>query len=144
MKLVLILDPSNENDILKLIESYKFRGDLRLILKNNDEQLLELLSACYGCIMSTNSSIQIKMIHAIKLNIPIVINETDFNKSSFADACVYCKMDEVQISQKMILLYKNEDFRDQIIKEAIILSNKLNWDKISDNIWQTISKLDKN
>jgi len=140
MKLVLIIDPSIKNDISKLIESYKFREDLKLIFKNDDEQLLNLLSACYGCVMNTNSSIQTKMIHAIKLNIPIIINETDFNKSSFADACVYCKMDEVQLSQKMILLYKDENFRDEIIKEAIILSNKLDWDKISDNIWQTISK----
>lgn len=140
MKLVLILHYSIENEISKLIENYKFKEDLKLIFKNDDEQLLNLLSACYGCVMGMNSFIQIKMIHAIKLNIPMIIDETDFNKSSFANACVYSKIDEVQISQKMILLYKDEDFRDQIINETKSLSEKFNWNEISHNIWQTISK----
>ena len=144
MKLIMILDYSIENEILKLIENYKFREDLKLFLNDDSSKSLNLLSACYGCIMSMNSSIQIKMIHAIKLNISMIIDETDFNKSSFANACVYSKMDEVHISQKMILLYKDEDFRDQIINGTRVLSENFNWHKISDKIWQTISKLDKN
>jgi hypothetical protein len=110
------------------------------MVNNDGKLLLNLLSACYGCIMSINSSIECKMIHAIKLNIPMIIDETDFNKSSFANACVYSKMDEVQISQKMNLLYKDEFFREQIIKDTIRFSDKLNWNYVSDNIWRTISK----
>ena len=140
MQLVLILDRSIEDELMKLIESYKFKEDLKIIFNEDGQQILELLSACYGCIMSVNSSVQSKMINAVKLNIPMVVDDSDFNKSGFANACVYAKMDEIQISQKMILLYKDEHFREQIINETILLSEKLNWDFISVQIWQTISK----
>lgn len=140
MQLILIIDQAIDQKLLKLVENYKYKEDIKLMVNNDGKLLLNLLSACYGCIMSINSSIECKMIHAIKLNIPMIIDETDFNKSSFANACVYSKMDEVQISQKMNLLYKDEFFREQIIKDTIRFSDKLNWNYVSDNIWRTISK----
>jgi len=140
MQLILIIDQAIEQELSKLVENYKHKEDVRLILNNEGKQFFNLLSACYGCIMGYNSSIQSKMIHAIKLNIPMIVDESDFNKSSFANACVYTKMDEIQISQKMILLYKDELFREQIINATKEISDKLNWDCISDNIWYTLTK----
>lgn len=140
MQLVLILDRSIEEELMKLIESYKHKEDLKIIFNENGQQILEVLSACYGCVMTINTSIQSKMINAVKLNIPMIVDDCDFNKSGFANACIYSKMDEIQISKKMILLYKDEDFREQIINETKIMSDKLNWDFIAEQILQTISK----
>ena len=145
MQFVLLIQHENEEKVKKLIESFKFKDDVTIICENNNTIFFELLSSAYGCIIKNKSiALTEKMIVSIQMNIPIILDENEFYKSSFGEACIYSEMNELKLSQKLILLYKDEEYREEVIAQTKIFTNKLNWDNVTNQIWSLISAEDKN
>ena len=145
MQFVLMINHENEEKVKKMIESYKFKDDVSIICENNRTVFYDLLSSAYACIIKNKSiALNEKMLAAIQMNIPVILDENEFYKSSFGEACIYSEMNELKLSQKLILLYKDEEYREEVIAQTKIFTNKLNWDNVTNQIWSLISAEDKN
>jgi glycosyltransferase involved in cell wall biosynthesis len=65
-----------------------------------------------------------------------VITESDYIQSTFSDNVLYFSGKE--LSEKMILLYKNESLRSDLIERAAAYSETVSWEKIAEKIWNEI------
>jgi glycosyltransferase involved in cell wall biosynthesis len=52
------------------------------------------------------------------MQIPMIIHDADYFKAEFQESVLYAKTDEKELSQKMILLYKDESLRNEITNAA--------------------------
>ncbi len=137
-KLIINISESQKSEISSLIKSYKYREDIVLMIVGKEifaEK--DLISSAYALIFIHSTILNLpKVLSGFCLKIPVVLLENDFIQSSFNDNALYYKKSE--LSEKMILLYKNESLRNDLIQRAFHFSESISWEKISKKIWNEI------
>jgi glycosyltransferase involved in cell wall biosynthesis len=137
-KLIVMLSENQQPAISNLIKNYKYREDVILFSKEQDS-ISEtcLLSSAYAAIfVAFNEKNTEKIMSCFGLKTPVVIAESDYIQSSFSDNVLYFSGKE--LSEKMILLYKNESLRSNLIERAAAYSETVSWEKIAEKIWNEI------
>ena len=82
--------------------------------------------------------IESNILFAIKYNIPLITTSNDFYKSIYQNAALYTAMDEKDIAEKMMLLYKDEQLRNDLINYGKHLSASFTWDKTAGHLWDVL------
>ena len=135
LKLLLVHTKKNEQLIKKVISNYKYRNDVVLISTLDNE----LISAAYAVIFFSELYIINNFIlAAMKLKVPVILPKDDCFISSFESAALYFIESDKDISEKMIDLYKNEEYRNNLITTAKNKVDLLEWDTIAEKVWGTI------
>ena len=119
MKLV-IIGYSNTHTIQLKLKNYKHKDDV-LIVNNPDEHISSrLLAASYAMIYPAKLSyIPLPVLQAINCQTPCIVNKTIADTASNNHAFYWMEESEHQsISKQMILCYKNEEFRKEVIENA--------------------------
>jgi glycosyltransferase involved in cell wall biosynthesis len=71
--------------------------------------------------------------------VPVVVSNTEKNKEMLAGAALYANAGSFEdIADKMMLLFKDEDKRNDIIEKGILLVNNYNWNTSAKRLWETI------
>ena len=139
MKLLIIINEKQEPDLSKNLSNYKYKSDVKLIVNTSEVDLISIVATSYACIfIADRLFIQKIMLRALKMHIPIILPDEEFFHSSFIDAALYGVETENALSKNMILLYKDEDYRNQLIDAGKIMANSLDWNIIVSKLWNTI------
>ena len=116
MNLLIVADDKNINSFSKQLETYKYKADVKLISAAKKDVAC---AAAYGCIfISEKQQSDYKMNDCMQMQIPMIVHDADYFKAEFKDSVLYAKTDEKELSQKMILLYKDEALRNEITHAA--------------------------
>jgi len=135
LKLLLVHTKKNEQIINKVITNYKYRNDVVLISTLDNE----LISAAYAMIFFSEIYIINNFIlAAMKLKVPVILPKDDCFISSFESDALYFIENDKDLSEKMIDLYKNEEYRNKLIITAKNKVDILEWDTIAEKVWGTI------
>ena len=142
-KLALFCPKELLKNISDKLSSYKYREDVFLLTDKESKEIDSLIAASYAVIfLNTRNNISNRMLYSYLINVPILINENEYHQSYFQDAVLYYK--ENTLSEKMILIYKNEMLRNELIVKLREKSKELTWDKISYNLLRAINnKIEK-
>ncbi len=135
LKLLLVHTKKNEQVINKVITNYKYRNDVVLISTLDNE----VISAAYAVIFFSEMYIIGNFIlSAMRLQVPVIIPKDDYFISSFESTGLYFIENDKDLSEKMIDLYKNEEYRNKLITTAKNKVDLLEWDTIAEKVWGTI------
>ena len=116
MNLLIVADDKNINSLSKQLETYKYKADVKLISTDKKDVAC---AAAYGCIfISQKQQPDYKMNDCMQMQIPMIVHDSAYFKTEFQDTVLYTKTDEKELSQKMILLYKDESLRNEIANAA--------------------------
>jgi glycosyltransferase involved in cell wall biosynthesis len=116
MNLLIVADEKTRVSLSKQLETYKYKADVKLIMADKKDVAC---AAAYGCIfISENQKSDYKMNDCMQMQIPMIVHDTEYFSSTFQDSVLYAKTDEKELSQKMILLYKDETLRNEITNAA--------------------------
>jgi hypothetical protein len=116
MNLLIVAEHKKIISLSKQLETYKYKADVKLIPANKKDVAC---AAAYGCIfISEKQQINPKMNDCMQMQIPMIIHDADYFKAEFQDSVLYAKTDEKELSQKMILLYKDESLRNEFTNAA--------------------------
>lgn len=141
MQLVLVIFTHQKESPLKDLSSYKYRDDVKLLFAENDDQLAEITAAAYAAIYLPAFEYMDDIgIATLKNNIPLIISKNDFNKSLYVDAAIYTTMDEKNIAENMMQLYKNEHTRNEQIQKGKELTTICTWENTAFNLWKAIQE----
>ncbi len=145
MKLLFLLNDQQKNKLFKPLSNYKYKVDIKLIDNQDAIKNGEIMAGAYS-IINTNAtnSISSNMLNALQLNKPLMVADQEYFKSSFADGAIYTKMDENEIAKKLILLYKDENYRNEIIENTRLFTSKYEWAAISERLWSRIMASSEN
>lgn len=140
MQLVLAFaSPHKIETTVKDFANYKYRNEVKIIYIQDDELLAEITSAAYAAIyLPALAIMEDSGLMAIKNNIPLITSSNEFCKSLYNDAALYAKIDENNLAEKMMLIYKNENLRNDLINIGKMVGSIYSWNNTAANLWQVL------
>ena len=139
MQLVILFSAAEKDYVIKDLNNYKHREDVRLIHATDEQQQSEITSAAYAAINLASMEItETDGLKTIASNVPLITTDTVFFRSTYADAASYCQPTDKDVAEKMMLLYKDENYRSSLINNGQLLSEKYSLPNTSNRLWQTI------
>ncbi len=134
---LLIIDAAGQEEKLKQrLSAYKFRDHVKI---TGHKDVVSILSSAYAVIfMPDTENAQNEMLLCLTSGTPVIVPSGEYYKSIFSNAASYADADEKTIAEKMMLLYKNENWRNELIHSGLALAKKLQWPHIARQLWQAI------
>lgn len=126
----------------KNLESYKYRNDVLLIEQLPETELVNVVGAAYGFIYpSLVESFAVSVIEAMKCDVPVIAAETNSLKEIINDAAIFVNgASHSAIAEKMMLLYKDERLRNDLIIKGRKAIAGYKWDTSANLLWKSIEK----
>ena len=139
MQLVILFSASEKDYVIKDLNNYKHREDVRLLHATSEQKQNETISAAYAAINLASMEIsETEGLKTIASNIPLITTDNIFFRSTYADAAAYCQPTDKDVAEKMMLLYKDENYRSSLINNGQLLSEKYSLPNATNRLWQTI------
>ncbi len=134
MKL-LIICYMHLHTIQQKLKNYKHKEDV--VVVDNPAELVssKLIAASYAMIYPAKlTNITLPVLQAINCNTPVIVCKSVAVATHNEDAFYWTELADAQsLSKQMILSYKNEDFRKDIIAAANKLGEKYSYEKMLDD-----------
>ena len=139
MQLVLLFSTTHKENPVKDFALYKYRDEVKVMFPDTEDLLVQITSAAYAAIyLPAIELMDDKGIITLKNNIPLIIAKNDFNKSLYGDAALFTTVDEKNIAENMMLLYKDEHTRNELMNKGKFLAKAFTWDNTAFNLWKAI------
>jgi glycosyltransferase involved in cell wall biosynthesis len=141
MQLIIIArDVADDNTIIASLSTYKYRNEV-VVLKSEDVPAIQAITAAAYAFISVpyQQNDFTRLLNVLQCSVPVVVSNTEKNKEMLAGAALYANAGSFEdIADKMMLLFKDEDKRNDIIEKGILLVNNYNWNTSAKRLWETI------
>ena len=124
---------------IALLETYKYRAEVKLFYDLPDTEMTRLMAAAYCFVYPAPAEcFPRSVMQAIQCETPMILSHDGLMKEIALEAAVYVDPDDFQdIADKMMLLFKDENKREVLIKNAILLSRQYNSLNGEAMLWQS-------
>lgn len=129
-------------DFVESLKTYKYREDVILTGYIEEEQLVKIIGSAYALVYpSLWEGFGVPLLEAMHCNVPVITSENFAMQEIAGEAALYVNpADHNDIAEKMMLLYKDENLRSQLIKKGETIAGQYSWDKSADLLWHSIMK----
>jgi glycosyltransferase involved in cell wall biosynthesis len=140
-----IIAGKNE-ELASLINAYKYKSDIVLTGRLPEEELALLSGSAYALVFpSLSGSFEQRVAEALKCEVPVLASEKTSMQEVAGDAALYFDPNDYSdIADKMMLIYKDENLRKQLIEKGTIQIRQYDWEKSAELFWESILKAAKN
>ncbi|HKO81494.1 MAG TPA: glycosyltransferase family 1 protein [Chitinophagaceae bacterium] len=123
------------------LKTYKHRADV-VTISANEGEAPELIGSAYAFIFpSFGEGLGTQILGAMNSHIPVITSENSAMQEIAGDAALYINPAEHKdIADKMMLLYKDETLRNNLIEKGKLVAAHYTWEKAADLFWQSILK----
>jgi glycosyltransferase involved in cell wall biosynthesis len=124
------------------LKSYKYRDDVILTGYINENELSGLTAAAYAMVYpSLLEGFGVPVLEAMQSGVPAITSSNSAMQEIAGDAALYADPASYQdIAEKMMLLFKDENLRNQFINKGLERAKHFSWEKTSELLWATILK----
>lgn len=128
------------NEFVELLKNYKYRDDVVLTGYLDERSLVNLLGAAYALVYpSFFEGFGVPVLEAMKCNIPALTSKHSSMEEIGEDAGLYFDpADHLDIADKMMLIYKDENLRKNMIEKGKVVAEKYSWQNTASLMWQAI------
>lgn len=114
------------NELVKSLSLYKYRDDVKLLAVQDEKTLATMIGTAYACInLSPAADDGIFLLQSIKSAVPVIAGNYHGVISLVNNAALFADPLSVDmIAEKMMMLYKDEKKRADLIREGLGLVNK--------------------
>lgn len=143
MKLILTGRLAWKYDLfLESIKSYKYRNDLVMPGYLEENELAKIVASAYALVYpSLFEGFGVPVLEAMRCDVPVITSLSSSMEEIAGSAALYVNpADYNDIGEKMMLLYKNEDMRDEMVKKGKQVAEQFTWERTSELLWQSICK----
>ncbi|MGB3163685.1 MAG: glycosyltransferase family 1 protein [Chitinophagaceae bacterium] len=127
----------------KDLKSYKYRNDVVLTGYVEEAVLAEIIGAAYGLVYpSFFEGFGVPVLEAMRCDVPVITSADSAMQEIAKDAALYADANShTDIANKMMLLYKDENLRKELILKGRQIVKQYSWDKTATLLWQSIVKV---
>jgi glycosyltransferase involved in cell wall biosynthesis len=131
----------NKN-FVESLKTYKYREDVILTGYIEEEELVKIMGSAYALVYpSLWEGFGVPVLEAIHCNVPVITSENSAMQEIAGEAALYANpADHNDIAEKMMLLYKDENLRNQLIKKGETIKGQYSWNKSAELLWNIIMK----
>ncbi|HMK25431.1 MAG TPA: glycosyltransferase family 1 protein [Chitinophagaceae bacterium] len=124
------------------LKTYKYRNDVLMTGYVQEEELVKITGAAYGLIYpSLFEGFGVPVLEAMQSDVPVITSADSAMQEIAKDAALYADATSyTDIADKMMLLYKDENLRKQLIEKGRQAARQYSWDKTADLLWTSILK----
>ena len=138
MKMVLLLDNINEENLIADFKNYKYRNEVKIIIQT-EQNILPIIASAFTAVFF-GSYIDVPFVFtALQNNIAVIAGDTKTNHLLFKNTVMYSDVSENELAQKMQLLYKDELQKNALIQQSASLPEKYNTVNASLKLFQLIT-----
>lgn len=143
-KLVLA-STGQDKKFMESLRNYKYRDDITVVLLKEKKQLALLLEAAYGMVYPSFYQDQyIPLLQAMSSGIPIITQPGFVFEEIAGDAALYADItSHHDLADKMMLLYKDEVLRNQLIEKGKKITLAYSMERTATVFWEGIKKIMK-
>jgi alpha-1,3-rhamnosyl/mannosyltransferase len=127
-------------EILKALQSYKFRQDVVLIESPDQQALANLAGAAYALVYPPRfEGYAWPILAAQRCKVPVIALESAAAREVGGDAILYADpSSQEDLSEKMSLLYKDEMLRSRLLTKEGIIQPYTSWEKAAAALFQAL------
>lgn len=140
--LVVYPGPDEDKNFKESLRLYKFRQEVKLLAGLNETEMQKVTAAAYvfvyPVLRETSAGV---LLNALQCEVPVITNAGAAANEILGDAVLYCNPNNFEdIAQKMMLLFKDENSRNELIAKGKQQAGKYSLDKTSAVLWQSVTK----
>ncbi len=143
MQLLISSEKDAQNaEFITSLASYKFREEVRLLTNLPREENSRIIASSYAMIYVPHfENFGTSLLEAMKCEVPAITSSTGMMAEISADAALYASPENFkEIAVKMMLLFKDEKLRKDLIINGRKQVQKFDWDNSAKEIWDGIKK----
>ena len=131
---------SDDQPFVESIKLYKYRNEVKLLAGLDEKSLIEITASAYACINTSPLHNEIAaLLTAMQSEVPVIAGNLKVAVEILGDAALFANSDIPEnIAEKLMLLYKDENKRNELVKAGIQQSAKYDVNKTADELWQAI------
>ncbi len=131
-----------DGELIKSLGSFKYRGEVKLLEQVPVEEMAKITAAAYTLVYPSRHQIaDWPVAAAMQSDTPVITATSSTAKEICGDAVLYVNPDDFNdIADKMMLVFKDEDKRFELIAKGRQQAALYQWDKTAAVIWQAIEK----
>ena len=132
-------------DLVEKLKTYKYRDDVVMLGPLPDEQLAMVTAAAYALVYpSFFEGFGLPVVEAMQSGVPVITSDTSALPETGGEAALYADpSDPEAIAKQMMLLYRDENLRDNLIKAGELRASEFSWDAAAESFWGRILELVK-
>jgi len=127
------------------LQTYKYREDVIMTGYLPEEELVKITASAYGMVYpSLFEGFGVPVLEAMQCNVPVITSIGSSMQQIAGEAALFADPGDYNaIAEKMILLYKDENLRKELIVKGQAVASNYSWDKTAALLWDCIMKADK-
>ena len=126
----------------KSLQTYKYRNDVKLLPNLNKDELVKITAAAYVFVYATfKTAPYLSVLQAMQCGIPVIVSNTLLMNEICEDAALFTNPAVFEnIADKMMLVFKDETLRNDLIAKGKLQAARFNFSAAGDLFWQSIEK----
>lgn len=143
MKLLVIAASTNDDVAIKeKLATYKYKEDVLLLQDISEIDVAKITASAYALIdASLKKDYCITVIEAIQCCIPVACSNIGCLPETVEDAALlFNPFDEKNIAEQLMLLYKDENLRNDLIEKGRKISSKISFENTVQSFYKTIEQ----
>ena len=130
------------DDFVKSLETYKHRKDVVLTGYLPEEELAAVVASAYAMVYPSHfEGFGLPLAEAMQAGTPVVTTQTPALIETGGDAVLYAAPGNIEeLAAKMMLVYKDEALRAQLIEKGKTQCTRFNWQQSAETIWGCIQQ----
>ncbi|HUQ65595.1 MAG TPA: glycosyltransferase [Flavitalea sp.] len=139
MQLLITAEAGMITEFSEALRLYKFKSEVKLIENIEKKQLLGITGAAYAFVYMEEEYFHV--FPAMRSNVPVITTDSDLMHEIAGDAALYFSgNDHKDLADKMMLVYKDENLRQQLIEKGREQEKKYSWYNSAELLWKAIEK----
>ena len=108
----------------------------------SEDDLVKITAAAYALVYpSLLEGFGVPVLEAMKCNVPVITSLGSSMEEIAKDAALYADAKNFEeIAGKMMLIYKDEKLRKELIEKGKIIAARYSWQRTAELLWQSILK----
>lgn len=131
------------SEIEEKLKTYKYRNDVELLGYADDTKLASIMSAAYVLVHpSFFEGFGSPIVEAFHSAVPVLTSNTSSMAEIADDAALLFDPNNIEdLAQQMILIYKDEKLKKQLIEKGIERAKDFSWNKTANKLWECIESV---
>jgi len=130
------------DSFVKNLKTYKYRDDVVMTGYVGEEEIKKLIGSAYAMVYpSLFEGFGVPVLEAMQSDVPVITSLNSSMQEIAKEAALYADPESpADIAEKMMLLYKDEKLRSQLIEKGRVTGKQYSWEQSAERLWQSIEK----
>jgi len=130
------------DSFIQNLKKYKFKEDVIMLGYLSEDDLVKITGSAYALVYpSLFEGFGVPVLEAMKCNVPVITSFGSSMEEIARDAALYADAKNFEdIAGKMMLIYKDEKLRKELIEKGKIIAAQYSWQRTAELLWQSILK----